>query len=162
MDAEEFYRQHLTAIGQIALSVCRRGGVDDHDAEDFASDIRLKLCDDNYAVIRKFQGKSSFTTYLTVVINKSFLDHRRKIWGKWTPSSQAKRLGARAFCSSSSSTETDAHSTRRAGLSSKSMESLTSNSCEESWPNCRDARRVGSRAPTGSTPYLHPKVRTRS
>ena len=94
MDAEEFYRQHLTAIGQIALSVCRRGGVDDHDAEDFASDIRLKLCDDNYAVIRKFQGKSSFTTYLTVVINKSFLDHRRKMWGKWTPSSQAKRLGA--------------------------------------------------------------------
>ena len=93
MDAEEFYRQHLTVIGQIALSVCRRNGVDDHDAEDFASDIRLKLCDDDYAVIRKFQGKSSFTTYLTVVINKSFLDHRRRIWGKWTPSSQAKRLG---------------------------------------------------------------------
>ena len=93
MDAEEFYRQHLTVIGQIALSVCRRNGVDDHDAEDFASDIRLKLCDDDYAVIRKFQGKSSFTTYLTVVINKAFLDHRRPIWGKWTPSSQAKRLG---------------------------------------------------------------------
>ena len=93
MDAEEFYRQHLTVIGQIALSVCRRNGVDDHDAEDFASDIRLKLCDDDYAVIRKFQGKSSFTTYLTVVINKAFLDHRRRIWGKWTPSSQAKRLG---------------------------------------------------------------------
>jgi RNA polymerase sigma factor (sigma-70 family) len=93
MDAEELYRQHLTIIGQIALSVCRRNRVDDHDAEDFASDIRLKLCDDDYAVIRKFQGKSSFTTYLTVVINKAFLDHRRKVWGKWTPSSQAKRLG---------------------------------------------------------------------
>ena len=93
MDAEELYRQHLTVIGQIALSVCRRNRVEDHDAEDFVSDIRLKLCDDDYAVIRKFQGKSSFTTYLTVVINKAFLDHRRKIWGKWTPSSQAKRLG---------------------------------------------------------------------
>jgi RNA polymerase sigma factor (sigma-70 family) len=94
MDAEDFFRQHLPIIGQIALSVCRRHGVDDHDAEDFASDIRLKLCGDDYAVIRKFQGKSSFTTYLTVVINKSFLDHRRRVWGKWTPSSQAKRLGA--------------------------------------------------------------------
>ena len=97
MDAEEFYRQHLTVIGQVALSVCRRNGVDDHDAEDFASDIRLKLCDDDYAVIRKFQGKSSFTTYLTVVINKAFLDYRRRIWGKWTPSSQAKRLGTVAI-----------------------------------------------------------------
>jgi RNA polymerase sigma factor (sigma-70 family) len=93
MDAEEFYKQHLTIIGQIASSVCRRYGVEHHDAEDFASDVRLKLCDDDYAVIRKFQGKSSFVTYLTVVINKCFLDHRRRIWGKWTPSSQAKRLG---------------------------------------------------------------------
>jgi len=93
MDAEEVFRQHLPLIGQIAESICRRNGVSHHDAEDFASDIRLKLCDDGYAVIRKFQGKSSFTTYLTVVINKAFLDHRRRIWGKWTPSSQAKRLG---------------------------------------------------------------------
>jgi len=93
MDAEEIFRQHLTIIGQIAQAVCRRNGVNDHDAEDFASDVQLKLCDDDFAVIRKFQGKSSFTTYLTVVINKSFLDNRRRLWGKWTPSSQAKRLG---------------------------------------------------------------------
>ena len=97
MDAEQLYRQHLPFIGQIALSVCRRNGVDGHDAEDFASDVQLKLCADEYAVVRKFQGKSSFTTYLTVVINKSFLDYRRQVWGKWTPSSQAKRLGQTAI-----------------------------------------------------------------
>lgn len=93
MDAEEFYNQHLPIIGQIASSVCRRNGLNEHDAEDFTSDIRLKLCDDDYAVIRKFQGKSNFTTYLTVVINKAFVDHRRRVWGKWSPSSQAKRFG---------------------------------------------------------------------
>jgi RNA polymerase sigma factor (sigma-70 family) len=97
MDAEALFRQHLTVIGQIAESVCRRNGVTQHDAEDFASDIRLRLCEDDYAVIRKFQGKSSFTTYLTVVINKRFLDHRRHIWGKWTPSSLARRLGVVAM-----------------------------------------------------------------
>jgi RNA polymerase sigma factor for flagellar operon FliA len=97
MDAEESFRQHLTIIGQIAGSICRRNGVTDHDAEDFASDVRLKLCENDFAVIRKFQGKSSFTTYLTVVINKLFLDYRRRIWGKWTPSSQARRLGAGAM-----------------------------------------------------------------
>ena len=93
MEAEEFYNQHLSIIGQIASSVCRRNGLNEHDAEDFTSDIRLKLCDDDYAVIRKFQGKSNFTTYLTVVINKAFVDHRRRVWGKWAPSSQAKRFG---------------------------------------------------------------------
>src|SRR5215831_17005220 len=94
VDAEEIYKRHLPIIGQIALSVCRRHGVGDHDAEDFTSDVLLKLCDDNYAVIRKFQNKSSVATYLTVVINKTFLDHRRRLWGKWTPSAQAKRFGA--------------------------------------------------------------------
>jgi RNA polymerase sigma factor (sigma-70 family) len=97
MDAEELFRQHLTVIRQIAESICRRNGTNDHDAEDFASDVQLRLCEDDYAVIRKFQGKSSFTTYLTVVIAKRFLDHRRRIWGKWTPSAQARRLGAGAM-----------------------------------------------------------------
>jgi RNA polymerase sigma factor for flagellar operon FliA len=97
MDAEALFGQHLTIIGQIAESICRRNGVSDHDAEDFASDVRLKLCEDDFAVIRKFQGKSSFTTYLTVVISKAFLDYRRRIWGKWVPSSQARRLGASAM-----------------------------------------------------------------
>jgi len=97
MDAEELFRQHLPVIDQIAQSICRRNGVHEHEAEDFASDIRLKLCEDDFAVIRKFQGRSSFTTYLTVVITKGFLDHRRRIWGKWSPSSRAKRLGAVAM-----------------------------------------------------------------
>src|SRR5262252_11050543 len=93
VDAEEIYKRHLPIIGQIALSVCRRHGVGDHDAEDFASDVLVKLLDNDYAVIRKFQNRSSFATYLTVVNNKTFLDHRRRLWGKWTPSAQAKRFG---------------------------------------------------------------------
>lgn len=97
MNAEEVFRQNLPVIGQIAESICRRNGVGHHDAEDFASDVRLRLCKDDYAVIRKFQGKSSFTTYLTVVMNKYFLDDRRRTWGKWSPSSQARRLGATAM-----------------------------------------------------------------
>jgi len=84
MDAAELYRQHLAHIGQIAQSVCRRNGVNDHDAEDFASDVRLKLCDDDYGVIRKFQGKSSFTTYLTVVIM-----NKVQITSDRTPSSRS-------------------------------------------------------------------------
>ena len=97
MDAEALFRQHLPVIEQIAQSICRRNGVPEHETEDFASDMRLKLCEDDFAVIRKFQGKCSFTTYLTVVISKGFLDHRRRTWGKWTPSSRAKRFGTMAI-----------------------------------------------------------------
>ena len=78
MDAEEIYKQHLPIIRQIAASVCRRHGVGGQDAEDLASDVLLKLRDNDYAVIRKFQNKGSFATYLTVMINMTFLDHRRR------------------------------------------------------------------------------------
>lgn len=97
MDAEQLFQEHLQVIDHIAQSICRRNGVREHEAEDFASDMRLKLCENDFAVIRKFQGKSSFTTYLTVVISKAFLDYRRRIWGKWTPSSRAKHLGTAAI-----------------------------------------------------------------
>jgi len=93
MDAATLYRQHLIEIGQIAESTCRWNGVRDHDAEDFASDVHLRLCEDDYAVLRQFRGTSSVRTYLTVVIGRLFLDYRIRIWGKWRASAQARRLG---------------------------------------------------------------------
>ena len=56
-------------------------------------DVRLKLLQDDYAVLRKYRGASSQTTFLTVVISNLFRDHRIKHWGKWRPSAEAKRHG---------------------------------------------------------------------
>lgn len=93
MDPEAFLRDHLAVIREIAESICRRNGVTAHDAEDFASEVRLKMYENDFAAVRAFQGKATFTTYLHVVISKFFIDYRRRTWGKWTPSAQAKRLG---------------------------------------------------------------------
>src|SRR5947208_3040379 len=42
------------------------------DVEDFASWVKLRLIDGDYAVIRKFQGRCSPATYLTVVIRRLY------------------------------------------------------------------------------------------
>jgi RNA polymerase sigma factor for flagellar operon FliA len=47
--------------------------------------------------LRRFEGRSSLTTYLTVVINRLFLDYRNRLWGRWRPSAEAKRLGPTAI-----------------------------------------------------------------
>ena len=96
MDPRTLYVAHLDAINRIAESLCRRNGVHGADAEDFASEVRLKLLQDDYAVLRKFRGTSSTTTFLTVVISNMFRDHRIKQWGKWRPSAEAKRRGEAA------------------------------------------------------------------
>jgi RNA polymerase sigma factor (sigma-70 family) len=91
------YLQHLEAINRIAESLCKRNGVFGADAEDFASEVRLRLLEDDYAVIRKHRGDSSMTTFLTVVISNLFRDYRIKMWGKWRPSAEARRLGETAM-----------------------------------------------------------------
>jgi RNA polymerase sigma factor for flagellar operon FliA len=91
------YLQHLQAIDRITHSLCRRHGIRGADAEDFASEVRLRLLEDDYAVIRKHRGDGSMTTFLTVVIANLLRDYRIKMWGKWRPSAEAKRLGQRAI-----------------------------------------------------------------
>jgi DNA-directed RNA polymerase specialized sigma24 family protein len=78
MDPRALYVEHLEVINRIAESLCRRNGIRGADAEDFVSEVRLKLLQDDYAVLRKFRGTSSTTTFLTVVISNLFRDHRIK------------------------------------------------------------------------------------
>jgi len=96
MDASQLYIEHLEAIDRITESLCRRNGIMGADAEDFASDVKLKLLQDDYAVLRKYRGASSTLTFLTVVIANLFRDYRTKAWGKWRPSAEAKRRGQTA------------------------------------------------------------------
>jgi len=96
MDASQLYLEHLETIDRITESICRRNGITGADAEDFVSDVKLKLLQDDYAVLRKYRGASSTTTFLTVVIANLFRDYRTKAWGKWRPSAEAKRRGQTA------------------------------------------------------------------
>ena len=96
MDPRQLYVEHLGAIVRIAESLCRRNGIHGADAEDFVSEVKLKLLQDDYAVLRKHRGTCSVQTFLTVVIANLFRDHRIKMWGKWRSSAEAKRRGETA------------------------------------------------------------------
>lgn len=93
MDARAVLEDNLELIHRLASSVCRRNAVYGADAEDFASWARLRLIENDHAILRKFQRRSSLATYLAVVVNNLFRDHRISRWGKWRPSAAARRLG---------------------------------------------------------------------
>lgn len=97
MNPETTYLQHLESIERIAAFVARRGHLNADEAGEFVQIVRVKLFDDDYAIIRKFEGRSSFTTYLTTVILRLFHQWRVEMWGKWRPSAEAKRLGDKAI-----------------------------------------------------------------
>jgi len=93
---EQFFLTHLPYIGRVATYLCRRHGFSREDTQDFISGVRCKIIEDDYAVIRKFLGKSKLKTFLTVVISNLFKDHQDHRLGKWRPSEEAKRLGPTA------------------------------------------------------------------
>jgi RNA polymerase sigma factor for flagellar operon FliA len=90
---EQLYLGHLKLIDEVAEHAARGRRFSREETEDFVSTVRFKLFEKNYETIRQFQGKSSFRTYITVVIGRLFKDYCNRMWGKWRPSEEAKRLG---------------------------------------------------------------------
>jgi RNA polymerase sigma factor (sigma-70 family) len=74
--------------------VARAGGLTRDDADDFAQSVHLKLLENNFAPFRRFSGRSSLRTFLTVVVKRLLLDWRNARYGKWRPSVAAQRLGS--------------------------------------------------------------------
>lgn len=97
MNPEETYLEHLRTIERIAAFVARRSHLNTDETSEFTQEVRVRLLEDNYAIIRKFEGRSSFSTYLTTVIARLFHQWRVAQWGKWRPSAEAKRLGDKAI-----------------------------------------------------------------
>lgn len=96
MSAESLFLEHLEVIERSISFVCRRNRMEAADGEDFASSVKLKLIENDYEVVRAFRARSSFSTFITVVIQRLFLDYRIHILGKWHPSAEARRMGETA------------------------------------------------------------------
>jgi RNA polymerase sigma factor (sigma-70 family) len=94
MTPEQLYLDNLQLIEKMATHAGRRCGFTKEETEDFLSTVKLRLLEDDYAVIRKFKEQSTFGTYLNIVVNHLFPDYRNHVWGKWRNSAEAKQLGA--------------------------------------------------------------------
>jgi RNA polymerase sigma factor for flagellar operon FliA len=90
---EALFLSHLGTIERITGATCSRRGLAGDDSADCASWVKSRLIEDDYAILRKFRGESSITTYLTVVIAMLVRDYRVRRWGRWRPSAAARRMG---------------------------------------------------------------------
>jgi RNA polymerase sigma factor (sigma-70 family) len=90
---EQMFLENLPLIKEIVGHCCRKAHFLPQEAEDFQGHVDLKLFEDDYAVFRKYRGRSSIKTYLATVITNLARDYQDKIWGKWRPSAEAERLG---------------------------------------------------------------------
>jgi RNA polymerase sigma factor (sigma-70 family) len=93
VDYQRLLLDHLDLVDQIVRTVGRRRHLSSTERDDFASFVNLRLVDENYAILRKFQNRSTLWTYLATVIEHLSLDFCAQKWGRWRPSAMAERLG---------------------------------------------------------------------
>lgn len=84
---------HFDLVQRKLQHLSRRSGLPDHEAEELRSWALYKLVEDEYRVLASWQGRSSFSTYLTVVLVNLMRDYRSHVWGKWRSSAAARRRG---------------------------------------------------------------------
>lgn len=94
MDYQRLLLDNLDLIKQIVRTVGKRRHLSTVEREDFASFVNLRLVEDDYAILSKFQGRSSLWTYLAAVIERLSFDFCTEKWGRWRPSAMAEKLGA--------------------------------------------------------------------
>jgi hypothetical protein len=92
---EEIFLRSLDLIKRIVDYACRRSRLRPEDKDEFLSKVHVKVMEDGYAVIRRFEGRDNakLDTYLTTVVNRFLLDFLDHLWGKWRESAEAHRLG---------------------------------------------------------------------
>jgi RNA polymerase sigma factor (sigma-70 family) len=84
---------NLGVIDRVVAFTCRRHRLDPDDAEELAAIVNLRLVEDDYAILRKYEQRSSFATFIRKVVQRMVLDYRIQQWGKWRASAEATRLG---------------------------------------------------------------------
>lgn len=84
---------HLDVIHRQLHRLSWRSGLPDPEAEEFRSWALCKLVDDDYRILGRWEGRSSFPTYLTVVLVNLMRDYRTHVWGKWRPCAASRRGG---------------------------------------------------------------------
>lgn len=83
----------LELLERVARAVARSRGLAPADVDDFAQTVHVRMAERQYEPLRKFEGRASLRTYLTVVLTRLLKDWQNHEYGKWRPSAAAHRLG---------------------------------------------------------------------
>lgn len=97
MDPRRLLTREWPTVERLIAATCRRRGLGEADADEFASIVKIKLFENDCDIVRRFRGESKFSSYVNIIIQRTFGDFCAKRQGKWHPSAAATRRGAVAL-----------------------------------------------------------------
>ena len=94
MTFEKLIRQQRSHIDQVIGDLARCHYFGQAEVDEFRAAMIGALERNDFELLRAFDGRSTWETYLTLVVTREFFLFQMSLWGQWRPSPAAKRLGA--------------------------------------------------------------------
>jgi RNA polymerase sigma factor (sigma-70 family) len=88
--------RYVADVAGAVASVARTFRLSAAEAEELQSDLWVRLLERDARVLRSFRGRARIGTYLVTIARNLIFDRRNKEWGRWRPSSAARRAGPEA------------------------------------------------------------------
>jgi DNA-directed RNA polymerase specialized sigma24 family protein len=93
---EQLIEQQQPHVERVIHDLARRYFLASAEIEEFRAVVAHALERNDFELLRAFDGKSTWETYLRTVITREFMRFRTSLWGAWRPTSLARRLGPAA------------------------------------------------------------------
>jgi hypothetical protein len=91
---EQLIQQQRPHIEQVIRDLARRNFLAPPEIDEFRAAVIGALERNDFELLRAFDGRSTWETYLQLVISREFFLFQMDLWGQWRPSAAARRLGA--------------------------------------------------------------------
>jgi hypothetical protein len=88
--------EQRTHIEQVVRDLGRRNYLTALQTDQFRATVLRSLQGNDFELLRAFDGRSTWETYLITVISREFFLFQGCLWGQWRPSRSAQQLGAAA------------------------------------------------------------------
>jgi hypothetical protein len=87
-------RPHVTLLVQ---DIARHYHLAAHEISEFSTLVEHTLERNDYELLRAFDCRSTWETYLSTVVTRLFFEFQLELWGQWRPSAASQVLGPAAM-----------------------------------------------------------------
>jgi hypothetical protein len=94
---EQLLVQQQEHVERVVQDLARKNYLSAAEIDEFRGAVERALERNDYELLRAFEGRSTWETYLRTVVTRQFFLFQSAMWGQWRPSGTAIRLGAAAM-----------------------------------------------------------------
>lgn len=97
MTFDQLLEEQRPHVERVIHDLARRHYLASTEIEEFRDAVERAFERNDHELLRAFDGRSTWATYLSTVVTRQFVLFQAAMWGQWRPTAAAMRLGPAAM-----------------------------------------------------------------